>query len=326
MRISVAMCTYNGEKHLQEQLDSILQQSHQPDELVVCEDASSDGTLNILQKFRRHAPFDVHVYTNDSNLGYVKNFEKAISKCNGDIILCSDQDDIWCRDRVERSVAVLRDNQECGYVFSDARLIDADGQLIQDTLWGRVGFTPDRWRIFQESESQAAILYPNHCVTGATLAFKAEYRGMLFPMPPLKIIIHDGWIAIILSLYGKCGIALREPLILYRSHSQQSLGARRESFLRKLSRSFFDPREKVNKVIFDLAVIQSHISRAGSRVAMTRFEDAFGQFRGHLKTRLQLLNSSSRLRRIVPVINLYQCGGYANNSAPRLSALKDIIF
>ena len=87
MRVSVAMCTYNGEKYLQEQLDSILQQSRQPDEMVVCEDASSDGTLDILQSFRKLAPFDVRVYTNDSNLGYVKNLRRlypnvmAISSC-----------------------------------------------------------------------------------------------------------------------------------------------------------------------------------------------------------------------------------------------------
>ena len=325
MRVSVAMCTHNGEKYLQEQLDSILQQSRQPDELVVCEDASSDGTLNILQSFKQLAPFDVRVYTNDSNLGYVKNFEKAISKCKGDIILCSDQDDIWCRDRVERSVAVLRDNPGCGYVFSDASLIDDDGQPIQDTLWGRVKFTPDRWRIFQETESQAAILFPNNCVTGATLAFKTEYRGKLFPIPQLNTIIHDGWIAIILSLYGKYGIALKEPLIFYRSHSLQSMGARRESFLRKLPKSLFDPREKVNQEIFDLSVIQSQISHAGTPVDMTRFECALGQCASHLKTRSQLLNTS-RLRRIMPIIRLYQGGGYANFSTPRLSALKDALF
>jgi glycosyltransferase involved in cell wall biosynthesis len=325
MRVSVAMCTYNGEKHLQEQLDSILQQSLQPDELVACEDASSDGTLNILQSFKRLAPFDVRIYTNDSNLGYVKNFENAISKCGGDIILCSDQDDVWCRDRVERSLAVFRDNPECGYVFSDASLIDDDARPIQDTLWGRIKFTPERRRIFQEADSQAAVLYPNNCVTGATLAFRAEYREKLFPIPQLNTIIHDGWIAIILSLYGRYGIALEEPLIFYRTHSLQSMGARRESFLRKIPKSLFDPRKKVKKEISDLSVIQSHISHTGTPADMTRFECALGQCASQLKTRSQLLDAS-RLSRIMPIIRLYQSGGYANSSTPRLLALKDALF
>ena len=194
------------------------------------------------------------------------------------------------------------------------------------TLWGKVNFTPGRWRIFQDTESQAAILFPFNCVTGATLAFKAKYRGKLFPIPRLKTAIHDGWIATILSLDGKYGIALKEPLIFYRSHSRQSMGARRESFLRKLPKSFFDPRKKVNKEIFDLSVIQSHISHAGTPVDMTRLECALGQYMSHLKTRSQLLNAHSRLRRIIPIIKLYHCGGYANCSSPRLSVLKDVFF
>jgi glycosyltransferase involved in cell wall biosynthesis len=326
MRVSVAMCTYNGEKYLQEQLHSILQQSRQPDELVVCEDASSDATLNILETFKQLAPFEVRIYANDSNLGYVKNFEQAISRCNGEIILCSDQDDIWYRDRVERSVAVFRDNPDCGYVFSDAGLIDGDGEQIRDTLWGRIKFTPELWRTFQDTESQAAILYPRHCVTGATLAFRAMYREKLFPIPRLNIVIHDGWVAVILSLNGCYGIALKEPLIFYRSHSWQSLGAERTSFLQKLPKIFFDPREEVNDIIFDLSVIQSHISDAGNPSAMTRVERTFGQLMSQLNTRLQLLNMSSRLRRIIPILQLYRSGGYAYCTSHRLSALRDMIF
>jgi glycosyltransferase involved in cell wall biosynthesis len=326
MRVSVAMCTYNGEKYLQEQLDSILQQSRQPDELVVCEDASSDDTLNILQSFRQLAPFDVRVYTNDSNLGYVKNFEKAISECNGDIILCSDQDDIWYRDRVERSVAVLRDNPECGYVFSDANLIDVDGQLIRGTLWGKIKFTPDRWRFFQDTESQAAILFPNNCVTGATLAFKAKYRGKLFPIPLLNTVIHDGWIAIILSLYGKYGIALKEPLIYYRIHPQQQLGFRGESVSQGLPKRIDAHRARIKRDISDFSAIRLRIEKFGNLAVSERFEHTIGRLVGHLESQNRLLGLPSGLRRVIPVLKLYQNGGYAHYPLPFLSALKGIIY
>ena len=95
MRISIAMTTYNGSKYLNDQLKSFSQQDQAPDELIVCDDGSSDNTIKILEKFSLNAPFDVKIYQNESNLGFTKNFENALSKCTGDLIFLSDQDDIW---------------------------------------------------------------------------------------------------------------------------------------------------------------------------------------------------------------------------------------
>src|SRR5690606_8953402 len=83
MMISVAMCTYNGEKYLAEQLESILRQDHPVDELVVCDDGSSDRTIAILNEFAQKAPFVVGIHVNEKNLGSTKNFEKALTLCQG---------------------------------------------------------------------------------------------------------------------------------------------------------------------------------------------------------------------------------------------------
>lgn len=91
--ISTAMCTYNGEKYLREQLESIARQTLLPNELVVCDDCSSDETVEIIQDFSRNAPFSVRLMINENNLGFAKNFEKAITLCSGEIIVLSDQDD-----------------------------------------------------------------------------------------------------------------------------------------------------------------------------------------------------------------------------------------
>src|SRR5919199_6162917 len=119
-RVSVAMCTYNGERYLQEQLDSIAAQTCLPDELVVCDDRSSDRTLEIIQIFKSKVSFPVHLHINPENLGTIKNFEKAISLCTGDIIVLSDQDDVWKPHKVETILQAFAKNTKAGYVFSNA--------------------------------------------------------------------------------------------------------------------------------------------------------------------------------------------------------------
>ena len=101
MKISVALCTYNGEKFLKKQIDSILSQTIKVDEIVVCDDRSQDGTHDILNGYQSQYPDVFRVFINDENLRSVKNFEKAISKCTGDLIFLSDQDDIWIPEKVE---------------------------------------------------------------------------------------------------------------------------------------------------------------------------------------------------------------------------------
>jgi glycosyltransferase involved in cell wall biosynthesis len=102
-RISVALCTYNGERFLHQQLDSIAMQTRLPDELVVCDDRSTDRTLAIVREFAASAPYPVRVFENQANLGFAANFEGAIRRCDGDLIALSDQDDVWYPTRLERS-------------------------------------------------------------------------------------------------------------------------------------------------------------------------------------------------------------------------------
>ena len=95
MKISIAMCTYNGAEFLPAQLQSILTQSRPPDEIIICDDRSTDDTQALLKKFATESPIPIAVHINDHNLGSVKNFERTISLCTGDVIALSDQDDVW---------------------------------------------------------------------------------------------------------------------------------------------------------------------------------------------------------------------------------------
>src|SRR5207253_4621935 len=124
MKLSVAMCTYNGASYLQEQFDSIAMQTRLPDELVICDDVSVDTTKEITDKFAAVAPFAVKRHFNENNLGSTKNFEKAIGLCQGDIIALADQDDEWSPIKLEQLEAALASSAKTGLVFSDAEVVD----------------------------------------------------------------------------------------------------------------------------------------------------------------------------------------------------------
>src|SRR2546423_12239051 len=99
MKISIAMCTYDGGRYLREQLDSLASQRRLPDELIVSDDGSSDNTVMIIEEFSSSSPFPVHFSVNDTNLGTIRNSEKAVRACNGDVIVPCDQDDVWYSDK-----------------------------------------------------------------------------------------------------------------------------------------------------------------------------------------------------------------------------------
>ncbi len=143
-KISIALCTYNGEQFLGRQLASIQQQTRAPDELVVCDDCSTDRTLEILQEFAASAAFPVRITRNEQNLGFVANFERAIRLCLGDLVALCDQDDIWYPTRLERSLQEFTTHPEVGFIFSDADIIDHQDQLTGMRLWTSFGFVGER--------------------------------------------------------------------------------------------------------------------------------------------------------------------------------------
>lgn len=227
MKISIALCTYNGERFLREQLDSIVSQTLLPDELVVCDDRSQDATLEILIAFSERSSFPVHIYQNEANLGSTKNFEKAISLCQGDIIALCDQDDVWKPQKLKRLAETLQTNPEAGYVFSNADIVDENLNPLGNHLWDSVRFTGDI-REKYSSNDQFYCLTKQHVVTGATMAFRSNIGKLATPFPTRGRWIHDGWIALIASAVGAWGLPIDETLIFYRQHPNQQIGAPRQ--------------------------------------------------------------------------------------------------
>ncbi len=220
--VSVAMCTYNGERFLAEQLQSIQQQSRSPDQVVVCDDGSTDATRAMLEQFARSASFPVTLRFNSKNLGVTRNFEQAISLCHGDFIALCDQDDRWHSSKLERLAQALAANPLAGFVCSNAALINQDGGRMRGTLW-------DRWRInpsmlaAEDPRERGLHLLRANCVTGATMIIRRDLVcAHALPIPPSWV--HDHWITVLCEIIERPGCTMPDLLTEYRQHAGQVLG------------------------------------------------------------------------------------------------------
>lgn len=219
LRISVAMCTFNGGRYLAEQLESIAGQTRQPCELIVCDDGSTDDTITVLKQFRANASFPVTIVENTVRMGSTRNFDQAIGMATGEFIALCDQDDRWLPHKLERLSDCLIANPFLGGVFSDAELIDGDGKRLGRTLFGRHRFSPSKQRSFVACPT--ATLLKHDVVTGAALMFRSNIRRYCSPIPTTWV--HDGWLAWMLALHSRMTL-ITEPLIEYRIHAGQQLG------------------------------------------------------------------------------------------------------
>lgn len=222
MSLSVALCTYNGEKYLAAQLDSIAAQSRLPDELVVCDDGSTDATVDILQAFADAAPFPVRIRRNPVNLRSTANFAQAIELCTGDIITLADQDDVWHAGKLAALADELEAQPAAALAFSDADLVDETLRPMGCRAWQAIGLSRRKQQLLAQGDAHRVFL-SQYVVTGATMAFRRQYLGLLLPIP--TDWVHDAWIAMLLAAVAPMRLIAR-PLIDYRQHAAQQIGLR----------------------------------------------------------------------------------------------------
>lgn len=221
--VSIALCTYNGEKYLVEQLDSIVNQTYPYIELVIVDDGSTDRTLAIIENYINRFP--IRLFKNERNLGYVKNFEKACSLCRGEYIALCDQDDIW---QPEKIAALVEIADKHILVYADSQLIDEQGKSLLQTVKGLKNFV--------EGNNSLPFLFHN-CVSGHAILFKKELLTYALPFP--ASIYHDQWLAYVASTIGTISYS-SAPLVKYRQHPQSMTDIRivrqRENFHHKNAR------------------------------------------------------------------------------------------
>jgi len=321
VELSVAMCTFDGAPFLEEQLVSIGEQSRPPDELVICDDGSSDGSFEAIERFSRAAPFPVRLVVNGRRLGPTKNFEKAISLCQGTLIALADQDDVWHPDKLATQEELLR-SAGLDAVFSDAEVVGPDLQPLGYRLWDAVGFDR-RDRTLVRLGRPLDVLLRKDVVMGATLLFRARHRAVVLPIP--EGWVHDAWIALVIAAAGRVGFVER-PLVMYRQHGANQIGARapRTGLLSGLSAAYRASGETfARQVDRYLAACESFRALVGGgRVDRTVLEE--------IETKADHVRSRARLprRRIarVPLVakELFR-GRYHRYSGGWRSVGKDLL-
>jgi|688.fasta_scaffold231345_2 glycosyltransferase involved in cell wall biosynthesis len=221
MKLSVAMCTYNGEFFLKEQIDSILNQTLKVDEIIICDDGSTDNTLSLLDDYSNKKPNLFKIYKNEINLKSVKNFEKAIELCSGDIIFLSDQDDIWVENKVEDYINYFNYHPNINVLASNGYCIDDQSKIHEKySIWDVPQFLRE-----QNIHFNYFLLISNisNIATGASMAIRKEIIPDIVPFPIISNFHHDEWIALITSKTNSFEL-LNEKYFYYRAHENQQVG------------------------------------------------------------------------------------------------------
>ena len=224
MNVSIALCTYNGQKYLREQLDSYTSQTYPVSELVVCDDVSTDDTITILEAYAQTAPFAVHIHKNEVSLGVRHNFEKAIGLCTSDLIFLSDQDDIWPKEKTAEFVSAAQAQPGMLGFFSDAWLLLEGGAVAPQTLWRTIGLTEQAAATLSAQDLCAFLLGRFNLVYGSMTAIRRIALPYILPFQMGDTgLWHDQWTALSLAVINKFTF-IDKPLLYYRQHAGQEVG------------------------------------------------------------------------------------------------------
>lgn len=217
-KVDILLASYNGEKYIKQQIESILNQTYQNVRVIISDDCSQDGTRQILKEYEQNEK--VKIFYQEENLGYVKNFEFLLKQVESNFYMLSDQDDVWKKEKVEKEVTKLKE-ENLSLVFSDLEVVDENLNTIIKS------YNTDRHfnKKIQKCLGSYKLQYLYNVITGCTILSKKEFIEKIVPIPiNSKYVIHDFWIGLIVNLNGKVGY-INEPLVLYRQHNTNQVGS-----------------------------------------------------------------------------------------------------
>ena len=317
IKVSIAMATYNGLPFIEEQLESLAVQSRLPDELVVNDDCSRDETAAAVTRFARAAPFPVKFERNTQNLGFNGNFAHVLSRCAGDILLISDQDDIWYPNKISEVVEAFSKHPEILGVIHDEHITGNNFEMLPETFL----------------DNLRRVGYPEaYFVAGNCTAIRRSALPLLLPIPDGAN--YDGWIAEVLDVLG-ARLVLHKPLILYRRHDRNAtqpelacanpsawaiaakyrLADARAGWAREVMRL----RELRSRLLDQTVYVDTLIGAARSQLAINKIETKILR----VEKRIGLVDRG-RLARLPFVLQLWSTGFYSQFAGWK-SALKDLI-
>lgn len=316
-RVSVALCTYNGQAFIGEQLRSILTQTRPPDEIVVVDDCSTDDTLRLVSNLAKAANMPLRQYSNATNLGVARNFERAVSLATGDVIFLADQDDVWPTMKIERMLPYF-DDQTVLLVHSDARLVDDQLRDLGSSLLEALEMRDWERERFRQGRG-LDVLIRRSLVTGAATAIRKDLLRLALPFPAGWV--HDEWLAVIAVLVGRVE-RTDAPLLQYRQHEGNQIGARRRGIVERYFPNVRLPLAARKQRVERLQALHRRaieIEPAIDRSRLVVVEEAVA----HATLRAEL--PDVRLRRLLPVARELFSRRYQRYSNGWRGAIRDLI-
>ncbi len=248
------MATYNGEKYIAEQIQSIINQTYKNIELIVQDDASSDRTVEIIRFFENRITIALQI--NKKRLGFVSNFEKGIARASGKYIALSDQDDIWVENKIEILISEI----------GSADLIHSNCELIDDAG----NFLFSKWKKAVLIRNAGPELLFQNDITGCTTLFKKELLSIILPFPA-GLSFHDWWIAMCAA--SRNGIKyIDRPLVKYRQHHNQEAGSGKNSIS-----GLLDLVQKIRLFNRNVLIRDSEKHLANLMASQKRLQDWFSE-------------------------------------------------
>lgn len=321
MKVSIAMATYNGEKFILEQLESFVKQRRQPDELIVTDDCSNDKTIEIIEEFKKQAPFVVKIYRNETNLGYTQNFNRALELCTGELILLSDQDDVWFPTKIEYILGLT-------VQYPDKALFMIDTKLTDETL--------KESEFSKQGQIKDLGLADSSFVMGCCIAIKQNLLKPILPIPN-TFTGHDNWLVKIADILNLRHIdnSIQQYYRIHGNNTSTFIG----NNLAKMEKPKITFRKKIVAwlKISKLSVFNDFINKNSNfiepleRLTKRQYspiaEIALNSIKNNIelnKKRLNIVESKNIFDRITKSFKLYFSGGYDAFNGLK-SCLSDIL-
>jgi len=206
------MATYNGELYIRDQINSILTQIGSNDEVIIVDDCSVDKTFNILQDYVSKDA-RIKIFRNEKNIGHVINFERALSISCGDLVILSDQDDIWAENKYQKIIEIFNTNDSVGMIYHSFQKINSDGFSIEkNPLYSN--------RVLKINRPLFLLCqFFSFAVFGCTMAMRRKIVSIALPFPQYATYAHDHWLTVLSSFISEV-VFLDMPLVLYRQHGR----------------------------------------------------------------------------------------------------------
>jgi glycosyltransferase involved in cell wall biosynthesis len=322
LKLSVVLCTHNGEAYLCQQLDSLLNQVRLPDQIVVGDDASIDGTWQLIERFRGKAEsvgIDVRLIRRPLNIGFVRNFSETLNDASGDVIFLCDQDDRWLPDKLSAMEAKFVAEPDLLMLWTNARLVDSKGASINNTLFEALELTDTEIRDVGQGGA-FDVLLRRSMATGATAAMRRAVLPLALPVGDGWI--HDEWLAIVLSAIGRVGM-LEQPLIDYRQHERNQLGMRKRSLEEKWRGLTGSWEAQFQREVVRLDSLERHVETLGKNVKPCVLPLIVAR-REHFQRRIAM-GKHPRWLRIAAIWREASRGGYRRFGTGRRSMLRDLL-